>query len=200
MGDYYARFRGGRRVKLPPATRPDVALVGLFGGEVAAQQVGHGLLGRVGHGGAHAAPQPQPRDLGLAHDPGDPLVVHPRLGRGAIVEFGGDPRQRPGRCRCRGSRGSARPGPCPRRRERPGPARRPARRRTRTCSPAGPCRAASPRRRADGQRRTGSGSPARLPGEILGRLAQDVPLGGQQRVLGLQGRHPGPQRSQLGRR
>jgi hypothetical protein len=43
----------------------DVALVGLFGGEVAAQQVGHGLLGRVGHGGAHPAAQPQPGDLFL---------------------------------------------------------------------------------------------------------------------------------------
>ena len=60
-----------------------------------------------------------------------------------------------------------------------------ARRRTRTCSRAGPRRAASPRWRAGGQRRTGSGSPARLRGEILGRLAQDVPLGGQQGVLRL---------------
>ena len=44
-----------------------------------------------------------------------------------------------------------------------------------------------------GRRRTGSGSPVRLPGEILGRLAQDLPLGRRAwpsppaaRVLGLQ--------------
>src|SRR4051812_3402781 len=36
--------------------------------------------------------------------------------------------------------------------------------------------AASPRRRSGGRRRTGSGSPARLPGEILGRRPEDVPL------------------------
>jgi hypothetical protein len=35
--------------------------------------------------------------------------------------------------------------------------------------------AASPRRRAGDRRRTGNGSPVRLPGEILRRLAQDVP-------------------------
>src|SRR4051794_4556640 len=63
-----------------------------FGGEVAAQQVGHGLLGRVGHGGAHPAAQPQPGDLFLAHDAGDPLVVDPRSWVGAVVELGGDPR------------------------------------------------------------------------------------------------------------
>ena len=49
----------------------------------------------------------------------------------------------------------------------------------RTWPSPGPRTAASPRRRAGGRRRTGSGSPARLPGEILRRLAQDVPLGGQ---------------------
>jgi len=40
MGDYYARFCGGRRVKLPPATRPDHLLAWSVGGEVAVDQVG----------------------------------------------------------------------------------------------------------------------------------------------------------------
>src|SRR3954471_13020537 len=39
----------------------------------------------------------QPEDLSkildTAHHPGDPLVVHPLLGRGAVVELGGDPRR-----------------------------------------------------------------------------------------------------------
>ncbi|PNG20532.1 hypothetical protein C1J00_19805 [Streptomyces cahuitamycinicus] len=38
------------------------------------------------------------------------------------------------------------------------------------------CTAASRRNGADGRRRTGSGSPARLPGEILRRLTQDLAL------------------------
>src|SRR5690625_1406454 len=64
-------------------------------------------------------------------------------------------------------------------------------------SPRGARTVASPGRWRSGRRRTGSDSPARLPGEILGRLLQDLPLGGQlrrlgpqRRVLGLEPSHP----------
>ena len=60
--------------------------------------------------------------------------------------------------------------------------------------------AASPRRRAGDRRRTGNGSPVRLPGEILRRLAQDVPLGLELGVLGLHRRYLCPQLRQLGLR
>ena len=50
------------------------------------------LVGRLGDGGADPAAQPQPGDLFLAHDPGDPLVVDPPAGSVAVVELGGDPR------------------------------------------------------------------------------------------------------------
>ena len=45
-------------------------------------------------------------------------------------------------------------------------------------------RSGSPRRCLGGRRRTGSGSPARLPGEILGRLSQDLAFGDPLRGLG----------------
>jgi hypothetical protein len=60
MGDYYARFCGGRRVRFPPATRPDVARVRGLGGEVASEQVGcFGRGGVGGGGGAVSAAQSQ---------------------------------------------------------------------------------------------------------------------------------------------
>ena len=60
MGDYYARFRGGRRVKLPPATRPDEFFAGRRRGAVATDEVGEAmgmavLLGQRGSPGSRLA-------------------------------------------------------------------------------------------------------------------------------------------------
>ena len=52
---------------------------------------------------------------------------------------------------------------------------------------------ASPRRWRSCRRRTGSDSPARLPGEILGRPLKDLALGGELRSLDLELVHPGPE-------
>src|SRR3954453_14707055 len=85
--------------------------------------------------------------------------------------------RRPG---CSGAR-RAPPGSAPRaadqpRRGQPGPQRRRPTRSTTTGRSQRSGTTASPRRRSGGRRRTGSGSPARLPGEILGRRPEDVPL------------------------
>ena len=68
MGDYYARFRGGRRVKLPPATRPDQLGARCVGAEVPPDQVGRGR--RVaGHGGRRSErPRLARHQAQLAHD------------------------------------------------------------------------------------------------------------------------------------
>ena len=88
----------GREVEVASARQrqvgdvPDVLDVWCGGGEVPLQQVGHLGLGRFGDGGADPAAQPQAGQVVLAHDAGDALVVHPILGRGAVVELGGDTR------------------------------------------------------------------------------------------------------------
>ena len=57
--------------------------------------------------------------------------------------------------------------------------------------------AASPRRRRSDRHRTGSGSPVRLPGEILGRPLEDLPLGGELSGLDLEPTHPRSEPGQL---
>ena len=125
-----------------------------------------------------------------AHHPGHPLVVDPLAVGHTVVELGGDPR-RPvgvvlvvhhpdplGQCLVSGLAGRA------------ALQHRPTTRRTTTVRPPRPHTATSPRRRAGGRRRTGSGSPVRLPGEIFRRRPQNVPLGGQLPLGDLQLGHP----------
>lgn len=70
---------------------PDVLHVRRWGGEIPFHQVLDLSVRGLGDGRAHAAAELQSGQVVLAHDPGDALVVHLVLGRGAVVELCGDP-------------------------------------------------------------------------------------------------------------
>jgi hypothetical protein len=159
-----------------------------------------GTLWPAGSGTGRADPSAQPHagDAVLLHHPGDALVADPVLLCGAVVELGGDPRRPVGlvllvhdpRSAERGRRRPRRVQPA---QERPVP------RRSRTIGRSRwSCTAASPRRRLGGRQRTGSGSPVRLPGEILRRRPQDLPFCGELDLLSFQLPNPGLEPGELG--